>query len=124
MTENESNKERPQEVVLDSASEARLISRIKEAVHGGGAGAGSTSESSTPSELTDEEISALTDVIDEHIEKRIAEKVSAQQGKSTELTPEQGREEAIKEVSSHGRQGLSELLRVKYEAERDAKKKQ
>ena len=130
MSENESNKERPQEVVLDSASEAHLISRIKEAMRGG---AGSTSKSSTPSELTDEEITALTDVIDQHVDARVAERMVSSETKTGEQVAQapvsqeertKRIQETVAEASKHGRPGMSELLRVVFEAERAKKQKQ
>ena len=131
MSENSESEERPpaQEVVLDSASEAHLISRIKEAIRGNGAS--STSQTSTPSELSEEELTALTDVIDQHIEERVREKVGTAQGKTAEQAPAQMLQEerakriqeTIAEASKHGRQGMSELLRVVFEAEREAKNK-
>ena len=50
--------------------------------------------------------------------------------KSSEQTPPtqeeiaKRKEETIKEVLVHGRQGLAELLRVKYDVEHAAKKKE
>ena len=111
------------EVVLDKESERRLVNAVAQAVREGKVSP--TSETSSP-ELSEEEIVALTDVIDQYVDKRVSERMSGDEKPATETTQEDRQKrmkETIDEATKYGRQGLSQLLRIRYEAEREAKKK-
>ncbi len=121
-SEDGESKPASQEVVLDKESENSLISRISQTVR---ESMKADSKSTTESNLSDEEVEALTTVIDEHVDKRVQERLQGE-GKSTESTEETRKriDETVKEVVANRRQGLSEVLRIKYEAERERAKKQ
>jgi len=111
------------EVVLDKESERRLVNAVAQAVREGKVSP--TSETSSP-ELSEEEIVALTDVIDQYVDKPVSERMSGDEKPATETTQEDRQKrmkETIDEATKYGRQGLSQLLRIRYEAEREAKKK-
>jgi hypothetical protein len=110
------------EVVLDKESERRLVNAVAQAVREGKVSP--TSETSSP-ELSEEEIVALTDVIDQYEDKRVSERMSGDEKPATETTQDRQKrmKETIDEATKYGRQGLSQLLRIRYEAEREAKKK-
>ena len=111
------------EVVLDKESERRLVNAVAQAVREGKVSP--TSETSSL-ELSEEEIVALTDVIDQYVDKRVSERMSGDEKPATETTQEDRQKrmkETIDEATKYGRQGLSQLLRIRYEAEREAKKK-
>ena len=93
MSENSDSEGRPpaQEVVLDLGSEARLISRIKAAIKE------PSSETSKTPELSESELEALTDVIDAHVDARVAERMSGEEKPATEVTQEE-RQKRIKET--------------------------
>ena len=118
-------KSNPTEVVLDQSSKRQLVAEIVQAVKDG-----SSKTAEPQGNLSDEEVAALTDVIDEHVDKRVEERMSGQKstGETNQPETEEQRKarvkETVDEVVKFGRQGLSEVLRLKYEAERAKAKKE